>query len=223
MNADALALEADVATPVRAARDGVDVWQVSLRTGASESALRTLDDSERAYAARLRVGAARWVAARAALRVLLGRYLGCPAAEVALESGACGKPRLAPGGPLDLRFNLSHSGDVALIAVRLGSEVGIDIEEMRPGVDGAAIAREVFSASERAALQPPGASGVNAEFFRAWARREALAKATGRGIAAPASPGDHGAHAVVDLTVGADFAAALASEGADWTVRWHIS
>jgi 4'-phosphopantetheinyl transferase len=206
-----------------ASRERVDVWQVALTTGDPAAVIGALSDPERAHASRLRVGASHWVAARVALRRVLGRYLGVAPGDVALETGANGKPRLAPGAGPDLRFNLSHAAGLALIAVRQGFEVGIDVEQVRAGVDGAAIVRETFTARERGAMPPAGANGANAEFFRAWARREALAKATGLGIAGPETAGDPGGHAVLDLPVGAGFAAALASEGTDWTVRWHLA
>ncbi len=218
MSAAASVLEEAGAALEIASCEHVDVWVVALETGGGEAALSTLSDSEREFARRLRVGVGAWVAARVALRRILGRYLGLAPGKVAFETGASGKPRLAPGGSADLRFNLSHCGDVALIAVRLGREVGVDVEEVRPGVDGAAISRDVFTAPERQGLVALAAEEPGETFFKYWVRREALAKATGRGIAFPPAE-DDAQFTVRELDGIPGFAAALASEGADWDVR----
>ena len=216
MSAAMLAASGAEETRERASCDRVDVWQVALEPCAIEARLRTLSEAEREHAARLRVGAAAWVVARAALRRILGRYLGIAPEKVAFATGANGKPMLAPGGSVDLRFNLSHSGNIALIAVRLGLDVGIDVEEVRPGVDGAAIARDVFTDHERAAMAAP----VSAEAFsRVWVRREALAKAIGHGVVSPPAADESTRIHVRDLDCTPGFAAALASEGAAWSVR----
>ena len=219
MNAAMPVVENAGAAPQRGSREYVHVWDLALEPCASEAAFRTLSDSEREFAARLRVGSGAWVAARAVLRRVLGCYLGLAPGQVALETGANGKPRLAPGGCPDLRFNLSHSGGVTLIAVRLGFEVGVDVEELRTAVDGAAIARDVFTAPERAAMAASAAEERADTFFRSWVRHEALAKATGRGIVSRSSPDDAERFTVRDLDGIPGFAAALASEGADWSVR----
>jgi 4'-phosphopantetheinyl transferase len=210
-------VEAAVGAPLRASREHVDVWEVALEPCEAGAALRTLSDPERAFAARLRVGAGAWAAARAALRGVLGHYLGLAPGQVALEMGPNGKPRLAPGATADLRFNLSHSGNMALIAVRLGHEVGVDVEELRPGVDGETIARDIFGAPERPAMAAFPAGKPGEAFFRTWVRREALAKASGRGIASP--PQTEARFTFRDLGGIPGFAAALASEGDDWDVR----
>jgi 4'-phosphopantetheinyl transferase len=210
------------APALEAALDRVDLWVIALEPEASlgrpdsPDSFDSLDPGERAFAARLRMGAGTWSAVRAALRRVLGCYLGLAPANVALESGSNGKPRLALGAGSDLRFNHSHSGDVALIAVRLGHEVGVDVEAIRPGVDGAAIAREIFDAFERDAL---AGHDSDESFFRAWARHEALAKATGRGIADGPEPGDRSRFKVLDVEGIPGCAAALASEGNGWSVR----
>lgn len=219
MRAATPVLDALGVTPERASRNHVDVWEVALEPCERDPGFRTLSDSERVFAARLRVRAGAWVAARVALRRVLGCHLGLAPGQVALETGANGKPRLAPRGGQDLRFNLSHSGDVALIAVRLDFEVGIDVEERRPGVDGAAIARHVFTAPGHTAMTALAAEEPGETFFRSWVRREALAKAAGRGIVSPPAPDDTARYTVRDLDGIPGFAAAVASEGADWSVR----
>src|ERR1700691_4039903 len=86
-----------------------------------------LDSQERENVSRFRFveDARRAVAARGALRLLLGAYLGIPAREVLLAAEPGGKPILA--GPPErsrIEFNLSHSGDWVLLAFGRGGRVG---------------------------------------------------------------------------------------------------
>jgi 4'-phosphopantetheinyl transferase len=115
------------------------------------------------------------VVSRAALRLLLGRYLDLDPAELRFAARATGKPRLDPGSPL--RFNLSHSGALALIAVARDAELGVDVEQVKPRADRADVGRRVFTEAEREAA----AAGDDA-FFRHWVAKEAFVKATGRGV-----------------------------------------
>jgi len=213
------AREASGGAPHHASRHHVDVWEVVHEPWERDVAPRMLSDSERGFAARLRVGAGAWAASRVALRRILGRYLGLAPMQVALEIGPNGKPRLAPDRSPDLRFNLSHSDDLALIAIRPGLEVGVDVERRRSGVDGISVLRHVLDPHEHEALAAPGTEESGEGFFRSWVRREALAKATGRGIVSPPAPGDAARFTVRDLDGIPGFAAAVASEGDDWSVR----
>ena len=207
-------------SPVGASRERVDVWQAELDTGplAAAAEYRLLSAAERARAARLRVGAGRWIAARAALRRVLGRYLDQAPERIAFTVGAGGKPALGPTLGGDLRFNLSHSGAVALIAVGFGREGGVDVEQIRNDVDGAAIARELFAANERIAMAERANGDGGDSFFAAWVCREALAKAAGGGIAHRVRAADTARFRVRELDGIPGYAAAVASEGAGWCV-----
>ncbi len=128
--------------------------------------------------------------------------------DVAFDTGESGKLRLAPGTPLDLRFSVSRSGGFVLIATRVGAEVGVDLERVREDVRGAGIARDIL-----------GEELGGGDFFRLWTRREALAKACGRGIASPLRDEDRARFTVRDCDILPGFAAAVASEGCDWSIR----
>jgi phosphopantetheinyl transferase len=118
-----------------------------------------------------------------ALREVLACYLDENPAGIELRRGEHGKPALAdPSSPL--RFNLSHSGDLALVAVMKGREVGVDIQKILPRRDVA--------------------------FYKDWARREAIVKCAGTGLLAPLPP-DPVAVRALDIVSG--FAAALAVAG----------
>ena len=168
-----------VATTVPAA-----VWLADLDDAASdEGAGEVLSEDERARAQRFvfDVHRRRFIAARAWLRRCLAERLGRPAASLRFEYGPVGKPALA--GTDRLRFNLSHSGRYALLAVTEGAEVGVDIEHVRPLSDMEALAERVFSAAERAALAAVPAERRVEAFFAGWTRKEAYIKARGEGIA----------------------------------------
>lgn len=143
----------------------------------------TLAPGERERAARLRHEPHRrsFVASRGLLRVILGAYLDWDPSRISFACGAAGKPHLA-GAPSNLAFNLSHSDELVAYAVAMDREVGIDVERLRPVPEMLAIAAFCFLAQERRFLtQLDEAERVNA-FFRAWTRKEAWLKATGRGL-----------------------------------------
>lgn len=160
------------------------IWWARLGSAAWPAATR-LPIAERRQAARLLDPRSRrrWVAARWALRGVLAGYLGRDPAAVELRFGMRGKPLLAaPGAPL--RFNLSHSADLALIAVCADREVGVDVQRID--------------------------SRRPSSFYAEWTRREAVAKCHGVGLGAPL-PDDPVATSALDPEPG--FAAALAVAG----------
>jgi 4'-phosphopantetheinyl transferase len=113
------------------------------------------------------------MAARAALRVALAARLECAPADVVFAAGPHGKPEL-PGSRV--RFNLSHSGERALIAIADGVEVGVDVERL---ARSSRAVERTLTDGERAEL-PNG--DRHAALLRVWCRKEALAKAIGRGL-----------------------------------------
>ncbi|GII66811.1 hypothetical protein Skr01_68960 [Sphaerisporangium krabiense] len=162
----------------------------------------------------------RYAAAHSVTRRILGRYLGLPAEAVEFEYGENGKPALRPDpGRPDVRFNLSHSGPLALLAVAVGRDVGVDVERLRPGVSARAIAERRFDrAGAEAVAADPGV------FFRLWTRKEACVKASGGrlgwGMAIPVSgpvatgtPRLPGPWRLYDLPAPEGYVAALALPG----------
>lgn len=177
---------ANVKSLVTLGLDDVHVWRVELDQPAHVAAgLReTLDGDERRRAARFLGDQQRdrFVVAHGALRQLLGGYLGVRPAAVRFDRARHGKPFLAGGGP---RFNLSHSGGRALIAVSAGRELGVDLERMRADRDLVGLAGRCFAPGERALLRALPAGERLHAFYRCWTRKEAYMKATGAGLALP--------------------------------------
>jgi 4'-phosphopantetheinyl transferase len=162
------------------------VWRVALdRPAATIAALaRVLADDERARAARFHFDRDRhaYTLARGALRTLAGRYLGRPPSALGFGYQARGKPYLLPPDGDRLRFNVSHSGEVAVIGFAREHELGVDVERRRAMQDLESLAHTSFSPDEHArfcALAPPDRE---AAFFRCWSRKEAFIKATGEGM-----------------------------------------
>lgn len=157
----------------------VQVWRLSTDRD-PQAGLAVLSAEERQRAGRFRTDLlrARYVAAHAALRLLLGRVLDLPADRLRFRQNAWGKPELAEG---DLRFNLSHSGPWAVVALARGIELGVDVEMARhpPPLEVADIA---YSAAERAALAGLSGPALTAAFYAVWTRKEALSKGIGRGF-----------------------------------------
>lgn len=157
----------------------VDLWIVDLAAGAhSVAALaETLDDVERARAARLRFEhlRRRFVIRRAAFRDVLARYVGGAPARLRFVSGASGKPSLGFAG---LDHNATHSGDLALLAVSNGAPVGVDVEEVRDLGDR----YEWLSAEERKLALDGAHEAPAVGALRMWTRKEARLKALGIGV-----------------------------------------
>ena len=164
----------------------VHLWHIDLRDMGTD-AVNLLDAAELARAQRF-VYAHDWrryVAAHAWLRRVLGAYLGIAPQHLRFDADAHGKPMLAhrhANGDAALRFNMSHSKDIALIAVTSGPEVGVDIEALRDDLPGPDLAAGVLSAGELDELARCAPQDHPAVFVGCWTRKEACLKALGVGL-----------------------------------------
>ena len=225
---------------LRAAEGQVDVWLTSTQLAEEQVSAygASLSGSERDRAGKIVLASKRqeFVVARGLLRQMLSRVAGLTAAERGLEfqQDGRGKPGLAGGGPI--AFNLSHSQGLALVALTIGGNVGVDLEKIRPEADWQALARRFFTAAESRAIDACAPRRRVRAFFACWTRKEAFVKAAGGGIAegfkacavsvdpdAPAEllragpvefgSGDEGAAWwLTDLPAPAGYAAALAAQ-----------
>jgi 4'-phosphopantetheinyl transferase len=168
----------------------VHVWRASLNSDADvlgqlES---MLSSDERARAQRFIFERDRhsFTIARGILRHLLGQYLTCPPQTIEFSYGSNGKPELGgshSGSPI--RFNLSHSHGLALFAITLGRNVGIDLELVRQESAGEDIAARYFSEQETNELRSLPVEQRPEGFFRCWTGKEAYVKAIGSGLQIP--------------------------------------
>jgi 4'-phosphopantetheinyl transferase len=128
----------------------------------------------------------RFIVARAQLRLLLAARLGVRPESVELVYGPRGKPALSRRfADYDLRFNVSHSEDVAVYAFALGREIGIDVEAVREIPDADDIAARFFSRCEYQAYRALERGDKPLGFFNCWTRKEAFIKARGDGLHYP--------------------------------------
>lgn len=181
-------------------REPVEIWTVALDPPDPEVTrlYELLSPAERERAGRppLDRRKRRYVVRQASVREILGRCLGVPAVEVQLARSPDGKPLVA--GDPGVRFSVADSADLALVAVAR-SEVGVDVERVR---DRPIAARSALSRSE---------------FFRRWARLEAVAKAGGEGLLRARRKDERFTCAPVE--VGAGYVAAVAVEADAVRVR----
>jgi 4'-phosphopantetheinyl transferase len=126
-----------------------------------------------------------YIRSHAALRLLLGRYLTRAPADIALVPDTYGKPELVAACGSGLKFNLSHSGEVALMGVSLHSPLGVDIELVRDIPDFLAIAEHHFAPSEIEQLLRLAPAQRRESFYVTWTRKEAFIKALGLGLSFP--------------------------------------
>ncbi|PTX92719.1 4'-phosphopantetheinyl transferase [Opitutus sp. ER46] len=207
----------------------VDLWWVALDAEPDDQARAlaerlSADERERAERFFFARDRRRFVVARGVLRVLLGRYLGAAAETVAFRYGTNGKPALAAPAA-HLHFNLAHSEGQALYAFSGDSEVGVDLERIRELPDWESIASTCFGPQETARVQAAPAAERRLEFFQAWARQEAVLKASGVGLAGAGrgAPAAAGAWRVFSLALDPTYAAAVAvGAGPRWlrVCRW---
>lgn len=220
----------------------VHLWCCRVDLSAAEAAERRwiLSDDERARADRFHDAKARiaFVVARNWLRRVLALYTPIPPPQLRFGETAFGKPFLANerrGHPI--AFNLSHSGELAIVAVTAGMPVGIDIERTRPVsselVAGCLAPREVATL---AALRP---ALREESFIRCWTRKEACLKAIGVGLngspssfevsldpsgarllAVQSDPAEAELWQIADLRPAPGYCGALAARHRGWSEVW---
>lgn len=195
----------------------VHVWRIALdqENERLERFRRTLEAGELDRAGRFHFDKHRrhFIVARGFLRSVVARYLGSQPETLRFEYGAYGKPALGSGHTL--RFNLSHSNEVALLAVTLDAELGVDVEHIRADFASEDIARRYFSRVEVEAFNALPPEERVAAFFRCWTRKEAYIKAIGKGLSQALD--------AFDVTLAPDMAPALLRAEDDDPARWLLT
>lgn len=186
-------LNAAIFDAIPALRDHeVHVWKVPLHDSDGNAPygvnLELLSEVERQKAARFVFTKDREVYAHShsILRQLLAYYGNGDAKSLHFHQNAFGKPHLPiTDNPANIRFNLSHSGDQALIAITRQIELGVDIEYMRKDRQLFQLSQRFFSPAECQALGELAADDLRHGFYRLWTRKEAFIKAVGNGLHFP--------------------------------------
>ena len=232
-------------------RSDVHVWSASLDL--PESQLKSLQDTlardelSRAGRYLFQKDKDHFIAARGRLREILGRYLNATPQTLRFCYGPHGKPALAANsGKQTLHFNVSHAQGMALYAITLEREIGIDLEKIRPGLMDEKVAECSFSPRELSQLHNLPENLQQQAFFTCWTRKEAYLKARGEGLhveldsfdvsvtpgepaallRSSAGPEEVSRWSIYDLDPGAGYVAALAVEGHDMQIKcwqWNES
>lgn len=166
----------------------VHVWRIPLSPAKAMAEYRSIlvpEERERADQFRFEIHRERWTICRSVVRSLLGLYL--PDSEQALEIkyGDNGKPYLEYFP--DLHFNISHSKNMALLAVTRSGPLGIDIESVDRNIDHLVLSKRFFAPVEQQILKEVGEEERNDTFFKIWSRKEAYIKCSGQGLRIPLS------------------------------------
>lgn len=171
-------------------RHEVHVWQLDLNLSIAtiQSLLPTLSEDEKLRAERFYFQKDRdhFIVGRGLLRQILSSYLGREPNNFSFCYNQYGKPALnAVDGNEQVCFNLSHSHGLALIAVTLNRQIGVDLEYIRSDFSCEEIAERFFSPKERAILRLFSTEMKAEAFFTCWTRKEAFVKALGKGLSFP--------------------------------------
>jgi 4'-phosphopantetheinyl transferase len=229
----------------------VDIWRVhlDLPTDSLKTLEATLavDEIQRVERFDVQGDKDRFIAAHGCLRDILARYQHWEPGQLTFSANDNGKPVLSTDlSERRMDFNLSHSEDLALVAVTWERKVGVDLERIRQGISSQVIARQYFSRSEVAELLGLPSEQREVGFFNCWTRKEAYIKAQGLGLSLPLEsfdvsvspnepvilratrpdPQEAARWTLLSLQVSPDYAAALATQGQglefrfwDWNTR----
>lgn len=197
----------------------VHVWRVDLEqpNDVVQQFRATLENDETARADRFHFEKDRraFTVSRGFLRHVIGRYVETKPEAVRFSYGPYGKPALdGEHKNSSLRFNMSHSRAVGLVAVTEARELGVDVEYIRADFASEEIARRFFSPHEVEAFNALAQEHQVAAFFRCWTRKEAYIKAIGRGLSQPLDG--------FDVTLAPDLPPALLRAAEDDTSRWSL-
>jgi 4'-phosphopantetheinyl transferase len=180
-----------VAVPQKIAPQQVHVWGWPLgssfdSTSHAQSQIGLLDakERERFHRFHFECDRVRFAFAHANMRRILGAYLGRQPERILFGANSLGKPELVTDTHTHpIHFNLSHSREIALLALSIDTELGIDIEDLAPIEPE--VAESHFSPTELAALSSLEGEAWLQGFYRCWTRKEAILKAEGVGLSLP--------------------------------------
>jgi 4'-phosphopantetheinyl transferase len=192
-------------------------------------------EQDRASKFRFETDQRRYTTSHAALRSILANYLNSPARELQFAAGPYGKPKLAPIHATEkVEFNLSHSHELALIAVAQGREIGVDVEWVREDFAFDEVAQRFFTTKEVAALHALPFHLQREAFYKCWTSKEAFLKAKGTGLAGQLDEVEIVASdqvvrvkgtilnfSLLELAVNAGYVAALVVEGSEPRLSYY--
>jgi len=164
--------------------DGViHLWIVQLNEWKSHlfklKALLSSEEIERSLRLKVKDKQEQFICSRGILRIILGSYLDKNPANLQIQSTTDGKPYLEKS---EIRFNLSHSGEILLCGLSHKSQIGIDIQKIYPITNLETIIKNYLSEKERKYLDSQPVDQLKNHFFSIWTAKEAYLKAIGKGF-----------------------------------------
>lgn len=146
-------------------------------------ALLNPDENKRANRLQQRPHRQRFIITRGLLRKILSLYTHIPAQEIEFVYGEHGKPSLGVNHQ-HIQFNISHSGSMAIFALTIQQEVGVDIQKIETGFREK-VAMRLMSKNEYQQLMELTGSARDRGFYQIWTKKEAVIKAAGEGLFEP--------------------------------------
>ncbi|MBC6366460.1 4'-phosphopantetheinyl transferase superfamily protein [Algoriphagus sp. AK58] len=199
--------------------DDVHIWQMRLDLPEEHinifTEILSADELDRANRFYFEKDRSRFISARGMLRIILSQYLGLDPKKLLFEYSNYGKPEFrSESGFQSLKFNLSHSEGIALLAVTRYKNIGIDVERIRDDIALDPIANLFYSNEEISSLERIGEKRKKEWFYTLWTRKEAFLKATGKGLSYPLKECD------VSFRYGGKFSSVtINKEKSDWMVK----
>ena len=124
-----------------------------------------------------------FIASHGFLHTVLAYYNDTPANEIEFFHSEKGKPfLLKKQNRNNIQFNLSHSNNMAILAVCKKHSLGVDIEYAEKKVDWEGISKRFFTPKEQSTFFKLPEDQQEDAFFKIWTRKEAHMKVTGFGL-----------------------------------------
>jgi len=196
----------------------VQLWRVNLaEVTADEAGLLSLGEWEQARRTPCVHEAQRFIAAQAALRTILGAQLGIEPPAIRFRRGAHGQLEL--DAETLLRFNVSQSGDLMLLAITYGREIGVDLEARQQNLLFEMLSEHYFDPRDAWSIRTAAAAERADKFYDLWTRTEAQLQAERSGKPAHTTVIAPDRWSLLSLTPAEGYAAALAVEGASFKLN----
>jgi len=148
---------------------------------------KLLEPQELIKAARFRFDSdkLRYLIARAMARLVLSQYAGVAPENLRFTKNDYGRPEIANSSYCKekVRFNISYSKDIIVLAVAMNVDIGVDIEFVYENADFFLYTKGILSETELRYLTNMPSEARSLEFFKIWTLKEAYIKSRGLGLA----------------------------------------
>lgn len=165
----------------------IHLWYISINTTVSLSSLfsiLSLDEQQKANDFYFNKHKASYILRKSALRLILSQYCMISPNAINFKYNYYQKPYLKIN-PFNLQFNMSHSHEMAILAITKKHPIGVDLECIKPMENVTDIAHQFFSPQEYSKFTLVPTNQKIKTFYTIWTRKEAFIKAIGKGLSYP--------------------------------------